>query len=324
MLSLSDYTGRRILVTGASGFLGGSLANYLSATNCEIVRLSRPGRVLPPLAGVARTIDSCGDYANRATWERALDGVSTVFHFAAQTSVQVAERDPELDIAANVVPMVLLLDAARRSKSRPTVVFASTATVTGLPGKLPVDDSAPGRPITVYDLHKLMAEQYLHYYVDCGAVLGTSLRLTNVFGPGPRSSSPDRGMLNQMISRAAAGQILTVYGSGKCIRDYIFVTDAIRAFLVAGLEAKLLGPQPFLIGSGAGTAIKDALELVASRASLRTGKKVAVIHTDPPHPLSPIEGRDFIAGTHRFTDASGWRPEVSLAAGIDMTLEVLV
>jgi nucleoside-diphosphate-sugar epimerase len=145
-----------------------------------------------------------------------------------------------------------------------------------------------------------------------------------VYGPGPRSSSADRGVLNLMLRRALAGEALTVYGSGEHIRDYIYIEDVARAFLLAAANAERLEGRYFVLGSGRGYPIAEALNLVADRAALRTGQRVPVVHVDPPATLSPIEARNFVADTTAFRQATGWTAGVGLADGIDRTIETLL
>jgi nucleoside-diphosphate-sugar epimerase len=271
--------------------------------------------------GAAGVIDVSGDIRDPEVWERNLEGVDFVFHLAAQTSTYQANDDPVADQAVNLMPMLHLLEACRRRGTRPTVCFASTVTVAGIPERLPVDETHPNHPLTVYDLHKQMAEQYLRWYAEQGAVRGVTLRLANVYGPGPRSSRSDRGILNQMMRRALAGEPLTVYGAGDQLRDYAYVEDVARAFIAAARHSEKLNGGCFVIGSGQGHTIAGAMGMIAERAAARTGIAVEVRHVAPPGSLSPIEQRNFIADPRRFCEATGWHARYSLAEGIDLTME---
>jgi nucleoside-diphosphate-sugar epimerase len=286
-----------------------------------MIRLVRPGRKPRPMAGKAHIQDVEGNISDRAVWEGILEDVNIVFHFAAQTSVYVAAEDPQADLEINVLPMLHLLETCRRRGCQPTVVFAGTVTEVGLPVDLPVNETHPDQPLTVYDLHKCIAESYLKHYVREGVVRGTVLRLANVYGPGPKSSSADRGLLNGMIRKALRGETLTIYGHGKYMRDYVYVEDAAQAFLRAGAKIDPVNGRHFVIGSGKGHTLAEVLNLVADRVALRTGQRVSVIHTAPPTQQSPIEARNFVADTTGFAQATGWTARVSLVEGIDLTIE---
>jgi UDP-glucose 4-epimerase len=318
------FTGKNILVTGGGGFIAASLIKLLCAADCNIVRLLRNPAATWPDVGSARVEDRIGDVRDPLLWQSLLDGIDVVFHLAAQTSTYEANRDPGADLDSNVLPLLLMLHACRERNISPAVICASTVTICGLPERLPVDENHPEAPITVYDLHKQMAENYLKYHVRIGTVRGVALRLANVYGPGPRSSRADRGILNQMVGRALRGEVLTVYGRGEQLRDYVHVDDVARAFVEAVIHLDALNGQHCIIGRGEGHSIAQALQLVAERVAARTGKLVQVTSVEPPAGLSPIEARNFVADTHRFTQATGWRAQNALPHGIDTLIENLI
>lgn len=315
------FRGKTILITGGAGYLGSSLVALLSGVECNILRLSRQAAGRTQIAGRTRIHDLVGDVSEPLVWEQCLKGVDFIFHLAAQTSTYVANADPVADQTANVTPMLHLLETCRRQGMRPTVLFSSSVTVVGIPEQLPVAENCPDHPLTIYDLHKQMAEQYLRWYAEQGYVRGVTLRLSNVYGPGPRSGSTDRGILNQMIRRALAGEPLTVYGAGDQVRDYVYVEDVAQAFISAALHGEALNGKYFVIGSGEGHTIAEAMGMIAKCAEARTGKEVPVLHVNPPATQSPIEGRNFIADFGRFREMTGWRPECHLAEGIARTME---
>lgn len=319
---LQYFAGKRILVTGASGFLATNLIHSLKKTDCTIVRLSRDSKLLPA-GGTANVVDITGDICARETFEGILEDVDIVYHFAAQTSVYVANENPLADLEINVVPMLNLLETCRSEGRHPIIIFSGTVTEAGIPETLPVNEDFKDHPVTMYDIHKLMAENYLKYYCRQRIVHGTVLRLANVYGPGPKSSSSDRGIINMMIRKAMAGEQLTVYGKGNRLRDYVYVEDVISAFLRAATHIKQLNGKHFVLGSGQGYTIAQAINLIADLVALKTGHRVLVKHTKPPSHQSPIEGRNFIADTQQFALATGWQARYSLTEGIGQTLEIL-
>ena len=153
---------------------------------------------------------------------------------------------------------------------------------------------------------------------------GAILRLANVYGPGPRSSSADRGVLNMMVRRGLSGEELTIYGDGNFMRDYIYVEDVASAFIMAASNMDQVNGQHFVIGSGDGHTIAEALRLVAASVERKTGRGVQVVHVEPPPTLSPIEKRSFVAATTRFTGATKWRAKVTLQEGIDRIIDDFV
>lgn len=297
------FEGRRIVVTGGSGFLAAALMERLSEIDCALVCISRSLR--PALAnnsGNARREGITGDIRQREFWGRVLPNADFVFHFAAQTSVYEAERDPAADWQANVEPMRSLLDACREHGNRPFILFSGSATQCGVQDYLLVDDSLPDRPVTVYDRHKLEAEGLLE-----DAVRG----------------SADRGILYRMMRRALHGEALTLYGDGAQLCDYLHVDDAIDAFIAAAACAARTNGRHFVLGTGEGRTLAEAFALVARRAERLTGRKTAVVHMPPPRGLSPIEDRSAVINASRFRSATGWAQRVAFAEGIDRTLAAL-
>jgi len=298
------YAGKTILVTGGTGYLGSSVVRALKDQSCEIKFLQ-------------------GDIRQDNIWPDALKGIDIVFHFAAQTSAYAANENPVEDAAINVAPVVALLQACGKHHLRPDIIFAGTVTQAGLTEHLPVDETVNDAPITIYDIHKLTVENYLRYYSNQMGGRAVTLRLANLYGPGPDTRSFDRGILNKMAEKALRGESLTVYGDGNFIRDYVFIDDVVRAFVLAGAHIKHLKGKYYVIGSGQGHTIKEMAQMVAKEAGQRTGQRVNVEHVPAPEGLSPIEFRNFIADSSAFKRLTGWRPEIDLAEGIRRTMTAM-
>lgn len=311
-----------ILVTGAGGHIGSAIVSALAERRCRIVRVSRSGQ-LPKIAGRAEITDVAGNISASSVWKVGFkDGVHVVFHFAAQTSAFTAERRCISDVNDNVVPMLQLLTACGDLKKRPVVIFAGTVTQTGITRRTPVSERRADNPVTIYDLHKLHAESYLKYFSRQKVVEGVSLRLANVYGPGrAQSSADDRGFLNLMIRKALNLEVLTIYGKGENVRDFVYIDDVVGAFLAAARHAELLSGKHFVIGSGFGCSVAEAVLLVARLVKARLGKVSAIVHVpEPDHRLS-IDRRMFVADTRSFRLGTGWRAKTALAAGIERTID---
>ena len=133
---IEDYLkGKSLLITGASGYLASNLANSLKKIPCKIRRLTRKNK-LNSLEGNAAFENIQGEISDRTLWDRAIEGVDIIFHFAGQTSVYVAEEDPIIDYEANVLPMLNILEACKKNGARLDILFAGTSTQMGLPENL--------------------------------------------------------------------------------------------------------------------------------------------------------------------------------------------
>jgi nucleoside-diphosphate-sugar epimerase len=317
----SYFEKKNILITGSSGYIASSIVNALSGVDCTIFRLTRDIGRLEPIYQRAKTIDLEVDISSDDDWGRRLEHIDIVYHLAAQTSAYKADGDPLGDLKINVLPILKMFTTCETKGFEPTIVFVGTVTEIGLSNRLPVNEDHYESPITIYDIHKLMAEKYLLHYASRGIVKGCALRLSNVYGPGPKSSTADRGILNLMVKRALSGKPLTIYGSGEHVRDYIYVDDVVKAFLLAAACIDKTNANHFIIGSGTGHSIAHAVNLVAQRVFEKTNIRVEVVHIDSPLHLSQIEERDFVADIGKFSAVTGWTPFYSLDEGIGRSID---
>jgi nucleoside-diphosphate-sugar epimerase len=202
-------------------------------------------------------------------------------------------------------------------------VFASSANLFGLVDTLPVNEDNPADPLTMWAVHKLTAEHYLKLYSQRFGIHSISLRLANVYGPTVRRPVMTRVVINKVIAKALEGETLITYSNHDCIRDYVFLKDAVQAFLLAGVHCGSNKSPFYVIGSGQGQTIADVWHVIADRVSLHTGNNVPV-RFDPSVKIEPMELRNFVADNSRFKGLTGWRPQTGLAQGIDITVRAFL
>ena len=295
MNSLANLNGKKVVVTGASGYIGSVLVDALVKYSCKVIRVSR--NELMPLAD---TKSIKADIHNADTWAEIVAQADIIYHLAGNTSVYEAAKNPGESLNSTLLPLNHLSRAAQDRQCKPRVVFASTATVYGLTPRLPVAETVEPKPITVYDLHKLFAEQQLALATQQGVLESVSLRLANVYGPSTSvSSADDRGILNRVTAMALQGKDLMVYGDGNYLRDYVYITDVINAFLFAGASS-CLGGQSFNVASGIGTTVKQAFGLAATQARKITGQPIEVNCVSWPAGVALIEFRKFTADIKKY------------------------
>jgi nucleoside-diphosphate-sugar epimerase len=310
---LASMKGKTVVVTGASGYIGYELVDALVKQACKIIRVSRVD--LSPLPNV-KTIKA--DICNADVWHEILSQADIIYHLAGNTSVYEAAKYPILSLNSTLLPINHLIQVAQEQKRKPRVVFASTATVYGLTSILPVAETVKPNPITVYDLHKLFAEQQLTLASQQGVLDSVSLRLANVYGPsGSISSADDRGILNRATAMALQGKALTVYGDGNYLRDYVYITDVVNAFLLAGSSPQI-GSQSFNIASGTGTTVKQVLAMVASKAGKLIDQPIEINYIKWPADTASIEHRKFTADIKKYKTVTGWNPRIDLNEGIGL------
>jgi nucleoside-diphosphate-sugar epimerase len=315
---LAHFSGRVVLVTGGHGFIGARVTERLSSLGARVVRLHR--RAIPPSNDLAGSSSVEGDLRDPAFVERVVAGADTVLHLAAQTSAKASERDPDGDFAINVDATRHLLDACRRTGRVVRFVLAGTTTQHGKPAHLPLTGAEPDAPLSPYDRNKLLAEQSVELHSRRGEVLGTTLRLPTVYGPGPRASSSDVGVVNAMIRTALAGGPLRVYGTGERLRDFVHVDDVARAFLTAAARIEACSGRHYLVGTGAATRVSDLAACVARAVERIRGIPVEVVRTEPPADEPEIARYDVAIDPAPFERATGFRTEIDLEDGVERTV----
>lgn len=316
MDTLNQYRNKKVLVTGAAGYIGAPLTERLVALKAEVVTLTRKPF---PLKG---TVNCVGDIRESGKWTEWVGGAEIIFHLAAQTNAKVAEKDPKADWEINCASFNAMLDGCARLGHRPSIILASSVTLFGKPAKLPVDDAAPSNPPSVYEKHKLENERALWQAQQAGNVRGAALRLANVYGPSVSTTVDGRGILNWMMGQAIEGKKLTIFGSGDWRRDYVFLDDVVEAFLLAGLK-KEYAFRHYQVSTGVGNRFQDVVQGVVDLARAATGIGVSIEH-DESAVLSEVDRRDFIGNPNRFYDLTGWKPTVSLENGLQRLRDFLL
>lgn len=317
-LSTDDYRGKRILVTGSSGYLANNLISLLSNVECDITRIARTGAILSLVQGNCRVTDIIADLADAQVWQRALKNIDIVFHFAAQTNIVNANENPIEDRNLNVLPLLSMLETCRKLHYHPMIVLASTVSIYGMTEKLPVNETCADQPMTIYDLHKLQCEQYLQHYIRHDYVLGTTLRLANVYGPGVHTSTYGRGILNKMVKNALTDEPLILYGDGNCYRDYIYIDDVSTAFLAAGLSGQIVNGKTYIIASGQAFTANDIAAKVSEHVQQATGKLPTILRQATS---IDADNRNFAGDIHAFCSDVAWQPNVNLDVGILQTIK---
>jgi UDP-glucose 4-epimerase len=309
---IRSYENKTVAITGASGYLASALIDALREAPARILCVSRSD--FPPISG-AESLKA--DLRSEDCWSKVIAKADIIFHLTGNTSVYRAKKDPADSLNSTVLPITRLMEAAQKEGCRPRVIFASTATVYGITKRFPVVESLVAVPVTNYDLHKLFAERQLELASTLEILDGVSLRLGNVYGPSSSTSSAnDRGILNKITKMALQGNDLQLYGEGDYLRDYVYIDDVARAFMVAGVEKKVVG-KSFNVASGKGVTVKEAFDLVVKKAEMVNGKRVHIKNVSWPDGADAVEFRNFVADITSFCKATGWHPQVSFDEGVD-------
>ncbi len=307
-----NLKGRRVLVTGASGYIGSELVKSLVKYSCDVTCISHSQNIFE---GVCEVIEA--DINNFNVWTDAIKGVEIIYHLAANTSIYDAANAPFADLSSTMLPLHNCIKAAEQQCSKPRFIFSSTASVYGLHTAESISEEVIPAPLTFYDLHKFFAEQQIGLADRCGIINGISLRLANVYGPSERKSTRmDRGVINMITKKALLGENIVISGSGDCLRDYVYISDVVEAFLWAGILPQSKSGV-FNIGTGRGTSLRDAFGVVAKQVEIITGNPVKISHAQDLIG-SIIDSRSYAVDSKKFMSITQWAPKVLLEDGIQM------
>ncbi|GAA2560858.1 NAD-dependent epimerase/dehydratase [Streptomyces koyangensis] len=314
-----------VVVLGASGFIGSPLTRALAARPVRLRLVARRETPVPDGAR-AETEVRTADLSAPGAVAEAVRGADAVFHLVAAT--EAGWRVTEDDTAAERLNVGLVHDLAaalaadrRPGAPGPVVVFPSTTTHLGADPGARVDPAGVRSP---YVRQKLLAENVLARASAEGVLRGVSLGLPTVFGHGPDTTAPDRGVVAAMTRRALAGEPLTVWGDGSVRRDLVHVDDVVAALLAAHDHADRLAGTHWEIGTGTGVTLLSLFTGIAEAVAAQTGEPaVPVVTVAPPDHADPADAEDVVVDPEPFHRVTGWRARVGLAEALGRTAGVL-
>jgi UDP-glucose 4-epimerase len=298
----------RIFVVGGAGYIGSVCAELLLNEGHEVSIFDNLTE------GHRHAVDSRanfirGDLADRAQIQAALSSTrpDAVMHFAANALVAESMRAPSKYFRNNISNGLNLLDAMVTTRV-PRIVFSSTCAIFGLPDQVPIDETAPARPINPYGESKLAFEKILHWYDRIHGLRLVSLRYFNAAGATKNFGEDHREETHLIpnVLKVALGQKpnVEIYGTdyetpdGTCVRDYIHIVDLARAHILAlGASSSAF----YNLGTGGCSSVR---EVIAACAKI-TGRKIATVEK----PRRPGDPPRLIASSEKIKKELGWRPQ---------------
>ena len=314
-----ELRGRVVLVTGASGLMGSWLVRALLARGAEVVVIRRekpavPGRREPGLSSDAAVEVVAGDVCTEGLVERALArcGADTVFHLAAQTIVGVAREAPRRTFETNIRGTWLVLEACRRVGVE-RVIVASSDKAYGSQEQLPYREDQSLAPINPYDVSKAACDLLARSYWPSFGLGVAVTRFANLYGGGDLNRSR---LVPEVVGAALAGVAPVIRSDGSSERDFLYVEDAVEAYLAIW---RLLGRgegrgEAFNAGGGAPVRVRDVVTLACRLA----GGPMPPTFQGAGVPAGEID-RQWVdySKLHALT---GWRPRIGLEEGLARTI----
>jgi NAD dependent epimerase/dehydratase len=312
-----DWNGRPTLVTGAAGFIGSHLVEALARSGADVrafVRYNSRNDYgwLEELD--ATTLDNVeifrGDLANPEAADGAVKGCDSVFHLGALIPIPYSYLHPREFVDANVTGTLNVLEACRRRDVR-RLVHTSSSEVYGTAQSVPIDENHPLRAQSPYAATKIGADQLALSFKDSFDTPVVIARPFNTYGPRQSARAVIATLITQAMTRDAVE-----LGSTHPTRDFLYVGDTVRG-MIRCAEAEGIEGEVINLGTGVEVSVGEVASLI-----------FRLLDRELPVEFSPDRARPKESEVERLlADASkaerllGWKPEVALEDGLQLTVE---
>ncbi|MBK8430846.1 MAG: SDR family NAD(P)-dependent oxidoreductase [Chloroflexi bacterium] len=312
-----NWNGKKVLVTGAGGFIGSNLVEQLASQGAEVtaflrynsrndigmLRYSEP-RLRPQIRFYF------GELADHAAVREAMKGQEIVFHLAALIGIPYSYVHPHHVVNTNVVGTLNVLQAAN-DLGTPRVIHTSTSEVYGTALYAPIDEKHPLQGQSPYSASKIGADKLAEsFYLSFGTPV-TTVRPFNTYGP--RQSA--RAVIPTIITQALTGDVIKL-GSLTPTRDFNYVGDTAAGFMAAAATEATLG-EVVNLGTGKEISIGDLVQVVQELL----GREYQIVTEDARTRPEKSEVLRLIADNRKAHDLMGWSPQVSIREGLQRTID---
>tara|TARA_E500000331_G_scaffold353186_1_gene403347 strand:- start:1854 stop:2837 length:984 start_codon:yes stop_codon:yes gene_type:complete len=310
-----NWTNKRVLVTGAGGFIGSHLAEALVEAGAKTRAFvlynslgSREWLDISPLASEMEIFS--GDICDNSTVAASMKGIDIVFHLAAMIAIPYSYIAPRSYVQTNILGTLNVLQSARESGVT-RVVHTSTSEVYGTAQKVPIDESHPLRGQSPYSASKIGADKMAEAFGCSYQLPIVTIRPFNTYGP--RQSS--RAVIPTIISQCLSDNIITL-GNISSTRDFTFVTDTVRGFLAAAEVPSAIG-QTINLGVGREISIENLTQKIARLIKAN----VQIVADTRRFRPSDSEVDRLLSDNTKALTILGWQPETSLHQGLQATIQ---
>ncbi len=308
------------LVTGGAGFIGSHIVQALVSRGDRVRVLDDLSSGKPEnLAGLEVGEDGSGapvellvgDIADEQACAQAMNGVTGLFHEAAQVSVPQSVEDPRRSYEVNVTGTLNLLEAARAAGVE-RAVFAASSAAYGNGEELPKVEDMPVQPCSPYASGKVAGEHLMRTWAECFGMRTVCLRYFNVFGPRQADDSPYTGVI-AIFARALLGRKTpTIHGDGGQTRDFTYIDNVVAANLAA-MASDLDEPGAVVnVGGGERISLNELYRTMADELGVGEGPEYG--------PERAGDVRHSLASVERAERLLGYRPEVPWREGLRRTV----
>jgi len=301
----------KVIVTGGAGFIGSHVVDMLLENHHEVLvidNLSSGKRENINPGATFIEMDICSDQIDAVFDNFRPDYVA---HLAAQIDVRKSVTDPIFDAKVNVLGGINLLNSSVKYDVQKFIFSSTGGAIYGETDTLPVPETYQPRPMSPYGTSKLAFEHYLELYQRLYGLKYLILRLPNVYGPR-QSPEGEAGVCSILTGLMLKGKKPVLYGHGTPQRDYVFVKDIARAFLL-GLDKAT--DETLNLGSARGTTVREIFDIIADILGYQGEPELA--------PLRPGEVQNIYITGDKAREILGWQPQIDLCTGLTETVEFI-
>jgi UDP-glucose 4-epimerase len=317
---MTSWSEARVLITGGLGFIGSNLAQRLVSegarvTLCDAMIDGYGGNPANIREIQDRVSVDTSDVRDTSAMERLVRGQDVIFHLAAQVSHVMSLSNPYPDIDINIKGTAVILEACRKANPGVLLVRSGTRGQYGPAVKLPVSEQTPSDPRGIYEISQLSAEMICRTYTRIHGIRTVPLRLTNVYGPRGQMRHSHFGVVNWFVRLALEERPIPIFGSGRIVRDFLYVDDCVDALLLAAREPRAVGE---ILNVGHDTP-STFLEVAKILRELVPATTIEFTEFSPERKAQ--EPGDFLSDITKIRGLLGWEPRVDLREGLARTVD---
>lgn len=316
-MATMDWSGKKVLVTGAGGFIASHLVEELIRRGASVRAFVRynsrgdPGLLAQLDPQTQRAVEViAGDLRDLPAMQQAVKGVETIFHLGALIAIPYSYQHPAEVVETNVIGTMNVMLAAR-DLGVSKVVHTSTSEVYGTALRVPIDESHPLQGQSPYSASKIGADKLAESFYCSYELPVVTVRPFNTFGP--RQSA--RAVIPTIISQALTHDELRL-GSLETRRDFTYVSDTVAGFLCAA-EAQGVEGQVFNLGTGCEVTVGELVQMV----SKIVGRELKVVQEQQRLRPKKSEVMRLLSDNRKAKASLGWRPQVSMEQGLAQTVD---
>jgi len=296
----------KCIVTGGAGFIGSHLVKFLLKKKFKIIVLDNL------ISGDLKNLDTIKnqikfihcDISTRGKWQKNFKNIDIVFHLAALADIVPSVNQPRKYFRYNVIGSFNIVNLCKEYNVK-KLIYSASSSCYGIPKIYPTCEKTKIDTKYPYALTKYLGECLVLHWSKVYKFSSISLRLFNVYGTNSRTSGTYGAMFGVFLAQKISGKPLTIVGDGKQCRDFIYISDVVKAFYLAGISN--ISGEAINIGSGKITSILKIADLIG-------GKKIYI-------PKRPGEPDITFANITKAKRLLSWKPIVDIKKGVKCLLK---